>query len=127
MWQADYKENTMSRRKFVIINENVQNEIMERRKEKWGPEQIVVFIKGPETGTYDVLEMVHLTIGIKITNEKNQWGEIVMFHHDEVTEENVAKAINYLANYQTSVALVPGVPVAARKLNEIEIKSAQKN
>lgn len=113
----------MSRRKFVIIKENISRYIMEARKAKWGPEQIAVYINTPDT-TWDVLSMIELVIGIKITRDNKQWGEAVSFGFSDVNDENIEKALNYLVNYSTTneSPLTKGVPIAGRSVGQIKAK-----
>ena len=123
-------------KKFVLIKQNIINEIMDNRRKLFGPEQIIVFIKGNDKETYDILEMLDLFIGMKIgvtkefydvTNpeqgKKTYYGEIVSFKTDEVTDENIQLAINYLSQYKLTNPLIEGVPTAYISIDRIKQES----
>lgn len=112
-------ENVVSRRKYVIITENINKEIMERRREKFGPEQIVIFMKGTSGEVYDVLEMINFAIGMKITENGEQFGASVGFGDYDVTDENIIKAIDYLSNLECKIPLVKGIPVQVKMVSNL--------
>ena len=102
-------------KKYVIILNNVMNEIIEKRKELYGPEQISIFVRNSDSSsTYDILNLVDLAIGMKIKKNNKYYGEVVAFKNNEVTDANFNKAINYLINYNLDNNHVDGIPVVSK-------------
>ena len=119
----------MSKKLYSIINTNIQEEIIARRRAKWGNEQVAVYIKqagNAYSSTYDIIEAMDLAIGIKITEfvngeERRQYAPApVFFVNGDVTEDNIKKAIDYLVNYKCEIDLVPGLPLQAVNVNSLK-------
>ncbi len=107
---------------YMIMQQNIQNEIIEGRKSKFGPEQIVIFIKPMDGGVWDSIGMINLTIGIKVKKNNKYYGEVVAFADDEVTQENVELVVKYLVNKELEQELVEGRPLAPRSLAHIRLE-----
>lgn len=83
-----------------------------------------VFVKVPiDNDLFDILEMVALGIGCKFIEVDKEYGAVIAFKQDEVTDENIQLVIDYLnkiAFGKDKIPLMSGVAVSPKSINYIK-------